>query len=142
MKGLENYTIDKIKHLTMAIDQSAFTAIRDRLIEEKAMAEIALKAIQAKPEYFIVSRLFTDGYGTHVELDVYLEQLDASKCRDDHGGVIIPCYTTLPLNSPVIPDGWKLLPVEPTHEMLDAGGGSFGTYDVYRDMLAAAPKPE
>lgn len=53
MKDLEQFTIDKIKHLTMAINQSAFTAIRDRLIEEKAMAEIALKAIQGKPVGYI-----------------------------------------------------------------------------------------
>ena len=59
-----------------------------------ALARIALAVQQAKPDYHIVRRLFTDAYGTHVELDVYLEQLDASKRRDDHGGVIIPVYTT------------------------------------------------
>lgn len=43
-------------------------------------------------------------------------------------------------NSPVIPDGWVMVPEEPTHEMLEAGDEQFGTYDVYRRMIAAAPR--
>lgn len=46
------------------------------------------------------------------------------------------------LNSPVIPDGLVLVPEEPTHEMLEAGDEQFGTYDVYRRMIAAAPQQE
>lgn len=46
------------------------------------------------------------------------------------------------LNSPVIPDGWVLVPEEPTHEMLEAGDEQFGTYDVYLRMIAAAPQQE
>lgn len=46
------------------------------------------------------------------------------------------------LNSPVIPDGWVMVPEEPTHEMLEAGDEQFGTYDVYRRMIEAAPKLE
>jgi len=45
-------------------------------------------------------------------------------------------------NSPVIPDGWVVVPEEPTHEMLEAGDEQFGTYDVYRRMIAAAPQQE
>ena len=48
----------------------------------------------------------------------------------------------VPGNSPVIPDGWVMVPEEPTHEMLEAGDEQFGTYDVYRRMLAAAPQQE
>ena len=43
-------------------------------------------------------------------------------------------------NSPVIPDGWVMVPEEPTHEMLEAGDEQFGTYDVYRRMIAASPQ--
>ncbi|EOZ1414558.1 hypothetical protein U9W90_000258 [Enterobacter hormaechei] len=43
-------------------------------------------------------------------------------------------------NSPVIPDGYVLVPEEPTHEMLEAGDEQFGTYDVYRRMIAASPQ--
>lgn len=49
---------------------------------------------------------------------------------------------SLPGNSPVIQDGWVMVPVEPTHEMLEAGDEQFGTYDVYRRMIAAAPQQE
>lgn len=43
-------------------------------------------------------------------------------------------------NSPVIPDGWVMVPEEPTHEILEAGDEQFGTYDVYRRMIAASPQ--
>lgn len=51
-----------------------------------------------------------------------------------------------PSNSPVIPDGWKLVPIEPTAEMAQAArdcheGESFLPYSIYRAMLAAAPAP-
>ncbi|ENZ5478170.1 TPA: hypothetical protein ACYKTF_003579 [Enterobacter hormaechei] len=46
------------------------------------------------------------------------------------------------LNSPVIQDGWVMVPEEPTHEMLEAGDEQFGTYDVYRRMIAASPQQE
>ncbi|MDD9239917.1 hypothetical protein PVM11_13550 [Enterobacter roggenkampii] len=45
-------------------------------------------------------------------------------------------------NAQVIPDGWVLVPEEPTHEMLEAGDEQFGTYDVYRRMIAAALQQE
>jgi|GEM_PF-1932244 len=49
------------------------------------------------------------------------------------------------MNSPAIPDGWKLVPIEPTQEMVDAhisGMQSAGFIRAYREMLAAAPKPD
>ena len=51
-------------------------------------------------------------------------------------------------NSPVIPDGWVMVPVEPTKEMIDAGWSYYMTtkspssLGVYGAMLAAAPKQE
>ncbi|WP_447841333.1 hypothetical protein [Enterobacter ludwigii] len=56
-------------------------------------------------------------------------------------------------NSPVIPDGWVMVPVEPTAEMQSAAAGAirFDTTPinklwtgnaVYRAMLAAAPQQE
>ena len=49
----------------------------------------------------------------------------------------------LQANIPVVPDGWKLVPVEPTIEMVQAATHSavgFGTRAAYQAMLAAAPK--
>jgi hypothetical protein len=42
----------------------------------------------------------------------------------------------------VVPDGWKLVPVEATSEMLDAGGYRHEAYQMWRAMLAAAPSPD
>ena len=62
-----------------------------------------------------------------------------------------PTYMGEPAQpAPSVPDGWKLVPIEPTQEMLDAGEDTFvsslsGTptsspIAVYRAMLAAAPE--
>ena len=47
--------------------------------------------------------------------------------------------------APVVPDGWKLVPVEPTDEMINAGCDASNAYRVdmdrsYQAMLAAAPE--
>lgn len=44
---------------------------------------------------------------------------------------------------PVVPEGWQLVPVEPTMDMVSAAthkSVGFGTLAAYRAMLAAAPK--
>lgn len=40
-----------------------------------------------------------------------------------------------------IPEGFKLVPVEPTAEMINAGQDQEFTVDVYAAMLASAPTP-
>ncbi|MBB4817082.1 hypothetical protein HNP29_000439 [Pseudomonas alcaligenes] len=40
-----------------------------------------------------------------------------------------------------VPEGWKLVPVAPTPEMLEAGDGYLGTPATYKTMLSAAPQP-
>lgn len=41
--------------------------------------------------------------------------------------------------APRVPEGWKLVPVEPTEEMKQAGWYAEGPENAYKDMLAAAP---
>lgn len=41
----------------------------------------------------------------------------------------------------VVPAGWKLVPVEPTPEMLAAGDKYIGTPATYKAMLSACPSP-
>jgi hypothetical protein len=44
-----------------------------------------------------------------------------------------------------IPEGWQLVPKEPTENMIKLGAYAerySGVYGIYKDMLAAAPKPE
>ncbi|WP_275145327.1 hypothetical protein [Citrobacter freundii] len=49
-------------------------------------------------------------------------------------------------NSPVTPDGWQLVPKEPTQAMNKAGWDAMNEHDAinptYRAMLAAAPQQE
>jgi len=51
-------------------------------------------------------------------------------------------YQASPGNSPVIPDGWVMVPVEPTAEMYDAGDRQLATKQVWDAMIAAAPQQE
>lgn len=55
-------------------------------------------------------------------------------------------YQASPGNSPAIPDGWVVVPVEPTEEMNKAGWTAMNEHDAinptYRAMLAAAPQQE
>ena len=54
--------------------------------------------------------------------------------------------------APSVPDGWKLVPIEPTQEMINhviderlealVAGKEHTFIDIYKAMLAAAPKPE
>lgn len=43
--------------------------------------------------------------------------------------------------SVLVPQGWRLVPAEPTDEMLNATYAGQHCSDVFRDMLAAAPQP-
>ena len=71
---------------------------------------------------------------------------------DHRGGAGVKGYTKLTkdidatldgkLPAPVVPEGWKMVPVDPTPEMLDAGyftnhGANRG---IYRAMLSASPE--
>jgi hypothetical protein len=58
-----------------------------------------------------------------------------------------PLYASPPVPVVAVPEGWKLVPVEPTFEMCDADAGTSTTERRmwnaahYRAMLAAAPEP-
>lgn len=56
----------------------------------------------------------------------------------------LPNHSNLSTNSPVIPDGWKLVPIEPTPKMLVAAMGMFTAEELaeaWGDMIEAAPAP-
>lgn len=71
---------------------------------------------------------------------LYLRAWPTCRQRNEVEGYTIPLYTSPQL--PAVPDGWKLLPIEPTPEMLNASWVHHGIYapSVWRAMLAAAPK--
>lgn len=76
---------------------------------------------------------------------VMLDRIDTTDPVDDDRIEGIQRIIRQIVKSPAIPVGWKLVPIEPTQEMVDAhisGMQSAGFSRAYRDMLAAAPKPE
>lgn len=60
------------------------------------------------------------------------------------GGEVVNLYTRPQPAAPAIPEGWKLVPVEPTQEMLEAYVNNTGKFHSGRSdwevMLAAAPE--
>ncbi|EPF0568841.1 hypothetical protein ACSQHE_003265 [Yersinia enterocolitica] len=107
-----------------------------------ALARIALAAKRAEPIYQYQSGVctFDDIEWVWDDCDKgFYEQYDPTRRR------IV--YTTPQLNSPEIPEGWKLVPIELTAEMAQAAkeaheGESYLPYSIYRAMLAAAPEKE
>ncbi|HFE1795587.1 TPA: hypothetical protein ACJHGQ_003764 [Yersinia enterocolitica] len=141
-KDLDSFTVERLEELARGHDGEP---LRPTMGEIKSLARIALAAKRAEPDYYIVRLKFNDGWSDETVLDTYETKLDASKSKDDHGGEIIPAYTTPQLNSPEIPEGWKLVPIELTAEMAQAAkeaheGESYLPYSIYRAMLAAAPE--
>ncbi|ECH9715341.1 hypothetical protein XO64_001205 [Salmonella enterica subsp. enterica serovar Javiana] len=106
----------------------------------RELARIALASLEAEPIGYVncfTGRVFS---------------LDEQPGADTDKAVYEPVYAAPP--APVVPDGYALVPVEPTDEMIAAAMNcedvlfnsdesfcvQFG--NIYEAMLAAAPKPE
>ncbi|MGL3999834.1 hypothetical protein ACR3LR_08445 [Pantoea eucalypti] len=72
------------------------------------LMEITLAALTAEPEY-------NTSYAEDINLDVSKAAYD--RCHPDDRWI---SYPAPPVAAPAVPDGWKLVPVEPTQEMLDS----------------------
>lgn len=78
----------------------------------------------------------------------YYAELDAMTPgqRAEHDAGIAEFKAMLGGNSPVTPDGWQLVPKEPTVAMNKAGWAAINEHDeinpTYRAMLAAAPQQD
>ena len=74
--------------------------------------------------------------GTHCEPDVLVE------CKE----ICDAIYEAYRKTAPVTPDGWQLVPKEPTEAMNKAGWAAMNEHDAinptYRAMLAAAPQQD
>ena len=100
--------------------------------ERVALGRIALKAKNTKAIGYVESK--TTGTDRFILKGFYAQNINIGDSL----------YTT-PQPAHTEQDGWKLVPIEPTQEMVDAhmsGMQSAGFSRAYRDMLAAAPKPE
>lgn len=153
---LEQFSEESLKELIEHINQMPDANGKAQFA---ALARIALAAKQAKqdkPEYHIVRLELNDAWGSETVLNAYESQLDASKCKDDHGGVIIPCYTT-PQPAHTEQDGWikcsERMPEieEDYYQTFSSAGvdisyffeGYFADQNITHWMpLPAAPKPE
>ncbi|ESH26253.1 hypothetical protein [Salmonella enterica] len=89
------------------------------------------------------------------EAEIFADGYNAAMLKvNKNASTELPNDANLSTNSPVIPDGYALVPVEPTDEMIAAAMNcedvlfnsdesfcvQFG--NIYEAMLAAAPKPE
>lgn len=140
MKELDDFTVERLERIA-----ERTSGIMPTMREIAALARIALAAKTAEPSHYVVTKEYTDAYGPDVERSVYVTGLDASKHKADHGGDIAALYAAPTLNSPELPDGWRLMPIAPTPEMEQAiSDGIYNdlyTTGIYADLLAAAPAP-
>ena len=138
MKELDSFTVERLEEI---IAEEGYSAMRTPKNDEvRALARIALAAKRAEPVYQYQSGvcMFDDIEWVWDDCDKgFYVQYDPTRRR------IV--YTTPQLNSPEIPDGWKLVPIEPTLAMLTLLGltGSFESMlERYANMLDAAPERE
>ncbi len=134
MKELNSFTVERLEEI-LNFDLPRHPAA---LAEIVALARIALAAKRAEP----VAWKWRGAVG-----DIWTEK----KEKADFVTKFCPelpvteLYTTPQLNSPEIPEGWKLVPNMPTLGMLSVLGlsGSFESMlERYADMLYAAPEKE
>lgn len=147
MKELDSFTVERLEEI---IAEEGYSAMRTpRSDEVRALARIALAAKRAEPVYQYQSGVctFDDIEWVWDDCDKgFYEQYDPTRRR------IV--YTTPQLNSPEIPEGYKLVPINPTAGMMAAAMECDDVvYDLYDDtifcvqfdniyaaMLAAAPE--
>ncbi|HGK4590756.1 TPA: hypothetical protein ACJ2UD_004381 [Yersinia enterocolitica] len=142
MKALDSFTVERLEEI---IAEEGYSAMRTPKNDEvRALARIALAAKRAEPVGYLCewdngNQVIYYGEAGNALDDDWSSQPSVHKN--------LPIYTTPQLNSPEIPEGWKLVPIELTAEMAQAAGEahegeSYLPYSIYRAMLAAAPEKE
>jgi len=104
--------------------------------------KIALATLTAQPVKVDDSmalafhKALSDGGVGHEDLEEIKVGLEAALCN-------IPRHAPAADLAEMVPPGWKLVPVEPTKQMLEASYREASVYSrtAYRAMLAAAPTP-
>lgn len=99
MKALDSFTVERLEEIT----ELKALSFPPSHAEIAALARIALAAKRAEPDYYILRLEYDDAWGGEILFSTYETELEAIKSKSDHGGEIIPAYTTPQLNSP---DGW------------------------------------
>lgn len=143
----------RLVKLVAQYDEDGYCDVQDDEVISALRALLAV--LDAKPTYYIHRVEARDSYGPEVDMRVFTYELDASKCKDDHGGEVIEVFTTP--QSASVPDGWKLMPLKASPEILQAGIKAHYERQKYQqpedvkfkgpmecaydDMLSAAPAP-
>ncbi|ENH6196757.1 TPA: hypothetical protein ACVHP3_004282 [Yersinia enterocolitica] len=130
MKELDSFTVEQLNDFIKS-DHAQCGDVA-------ALARIALAAKRAEESHS--RREVWDGGNTWIQC--------SRQAYDRHeaaGKRVRVLYERPQLNSPEIPEGWKLVPIELTAEMAQAAkeaheGESYLPYSIYRAMLAAAPE--
>ncbi|HHH0563687.1 TPA: hypothetical protein ACPZOD_004495, partial [Yersinia enterocolitica] len=139
MKSLDSFTVERLEELIgfthgNGIDHANRT-------EWQALARIALAAKRAEPVY----QYHTGIINEEGDIDWYWVDCDKgfySQYDNQHRRIV---YTTPQLNSPEIPEGWKLVPIIAFPSQWAAGqkahndAGINKVDAVYKEMVAAAP---
>ncbi len=109
MKALDSFTVEEIEEIISSCQQEIHNTptsdefpVSPRLL--LSLARIALAAKRAEPDYYILRLEYDDAWGGEILFSTYETELEAIKSKSDHGGEIIPAYTTPQLNSPEIHD--------------------------------------
>lgn len=142
MKELDEFTVERLTVLSVS----------ENLPEVAALARIALAAKTAEPVAYLT---WHQGCRAPDDCEDYLNaHTHKTEEKSCDGTDAFPVYAAPALNSPGIPEGWRLVPIEATDSMIDAGCDAqksgfddFGVFitnidEIYKTMLAAAPKQE
>ena len=131
---LEQFSEERLKDMQEHVTAGMTLGHADALLIRQAI-DIALSAKQAKAIGYVESK--TAGTDRFILKGFYEQNINIG---DSLYTTPQPAHT-----EQVIPDGWKLVPIEPTQGMVDAcfeATSAGGIQKGYRAMLAAAPKPE
>ncbi len=149
MKELDSFTVERLEKWIAAGEAAKDHHDGVRVAGEylAALARMALSAKQAEPEAWI----WRGAIG-----EIWTQEKRKADFVKEHCPelVVTEFYTTPQLNSPEIPDGWKLVPIKPTAEMMAAAMECDDVvYDleddtifcvqfdnIYAAMIAAAPE--
>lgn len=161
--------VETIRNSGIAIDAEKILAERDALnspvipdgcvLVPKEITPEMMRAVQVKSELGgIAASELSGAYALFSELwDVAVTAAPKQKNEENTetrcGIQTAPALDSLPKstvslcsNSPVVTDGWVMVPVEPTEAMNKAGWAAMNEHDAinptYRAMIAAAPKQE
>lgn len=132
MKELEEFTVERLEEMHKSLKEGLKLGFADALIL-RDVVKIALAAKRhsiamipdEKPDE---DGPLADGWNACRAKMLYTTQK--------------PAHT-----EQVVPDGWKLVPIEPTEGMLDEFDsiidfGADDSVDAWKRLIAAAPKPE